>query len=151
MLKVANDIIYNLPLEKKHRFPMLKYKLLPELLINEGTCTNDNFFCPGDICDDDILLTHNKFYFDNLLNFKLNKKELRAIGFPMSQLLIDREKKIVQGTIESALFSLKHKVSCNIAGGTHHAFSDRAEAFCILNLKVELQIYLKQKIYVKKF
>ena len=133
MLKIANDLIYNLPLEKKHRFPMLKYKLLPDLQIKEGTCTNDNFFCPSDICDDDILLTHSKFYYDKLLDFKLNKKELRAIGFPMSQLLIDREKKIIQGTIESALYSLDHNVSLNIAGGTHHAFSDRAEAFCILN------------------
>lgn len=53
MLKIANDIIYDLPLEKKHRFPMLKYKLLPEFLIKEGTCINDNFFCPSDICDDD--------------------------------------------------------------------------------------------------
>ena len=44
MLKIANDLIYNLPLEKKHRFPMLKYELLPELLIKEGTCTDDNFF-----------------------------------------------------------------------------------------------------------
>ena len=55
---------------------------------------DDNFFCPGDICDDDILLTHNKSYYENLLNFKLNKQELRAIGFPMSQLLIDRQKKL---------------------------------------------------------
>ena len=150
MLKISNDIIYNLPLEKKHRFPMLKYKLLPELLINEGTCTNDNFFCPSGICDNDILLTHKKIYFDNLLNFKLNKKELRAIGFPMSQLLIDREKKIVQGTIESALFSLKHKVSCNIAGGTHHAFSDRAEAFCILNDQSIAANYLINRNLCKK-
>ena len=70
MLKIANDIVYNLPLEKRHRFPMLKYKLLPELLINEGTCTKENFFCPRDICDDDILLTHSKSYYDNLLNFR---------------------------------------------------------------------------------
>ena len=150
MLKIANDIIYNLPLEKKHRFPMLKYKLLPELLINEGTCTNENFFYPSDICDDDILLTHNKFYYDNLLNFKLNKKELRAIGFPMSQLLIDREKKIVQGTVESALFSLEHKVSFNIAGGTHHAFSDRAEAFCVLNDQSIAANYLINRNLCKK-
>ena len=150
MLKIANDIIYNLPLEKKHRFPMLKYKLLPELLVNEGTCTNENFFYPSDICDDDILLTHNKFYYDNLLNFKLNKKELRAIGFPMSQLLIDREKKIVQGTVESALFSLEHKVSFNIAGGTHHAFSDRAEAFCVLNDQSIAANYLINRNLCKK-
>ena len=112
MFKIAIDVIYNLPLEKKHRFPMLKYELLPELLIKEGTCTDDNFFCPSDICDEDILLTHNKFYYDNLLNFKLNKQELRAIGFPMSQLLVDE--KNIQGTVESALHSLDHNVSLNI-------------------------------------
>jgi len=150
MLKIANDIIYNLPLEKKHRFPMLKYKLLPELLINEGTCTNENFFCPRDICEDDILLTHNKIYYDNLLNFRFNKQELRAIGFPMSQLLIDREKKIIQGTIESALYSLDHNVSLNIAGGTHHAFSDRAEAFCILNDQSIAANYLIDRNLCKK-
>ena len=150
MLKIANDIIYNLPLEKKHRFPMLKYKLLPDLLINEGTCKNENFFCPSNICDDDILLTHNKFYYDNLLNFQLNKKELRAIGFPMSQLLIDREKKIIQGTIESALYSLDNNVSLNIAGGTHHAFSDRAEAFCILNDQSIAANYLIDRNLCKK-
>ena len=150
MLKIANDIVYNLPLEKRHRFPMLKYKLLPELLINEGTCTKENFFCPRDICDDDILLTHNTSYYDNLLNFRFNKKELRAIGFPMSQLLIDREKKIIQGTIESALYSLDHNVSLNIAGGTHHAFSDRAEAFCILNDQSIAANYLIDRNLCKK-
>ena len=129
---------------------MLKYKLLPELLINEGTCTNENFFCPRDIFDDDILLTHNKIYYDNLLNFRFNKQELRAIGFPMSQLLIDREKKIIQGTIESALYSLDHNVSLNIAGGTHHAFSDRAEAFCILNDQSIAANYLIDRNLCKK-
>ena len=150
MLKIANDIIYNLPLEKKHRFPMIKYRLLPELLIKEGTCTKENFFKPSEINDEDILLTHKKHYLDNLFNFKLNKTELRAIGFPMSQLLIDREKKIVKGTLESALFSLKHKVSLNIAGGTHHAFSDRAEAFCILNDQAIAANYLIDRNLCKK-
>tara|TARA_B100000900_G_scaffold265733_1_gene226738 strand:+ start:3745 stop:4647 length:903 start_codon:yes stop_codon:yes gene_type:complete len=133
MLKIANDLIYNHPLKENHRFPMIKYKLLPDLLINEGTCTSDNFFVPSNIKYDDILLTHNYSYFQKLINLKLNKKELRAIGFPMSSELINREMKIVQGTIESALYSLKNKVSLNIAGGTHHAFSNRAEAFCLLN------------------
>ena len=133
MLKIANDSIYNHPLKENHRFPMIKYKLLPNLLINEGTCKNNNFFIPGDIKHHDILLTHDHLYFKKLLSFQLNKKELRAIGFPMSIELINREMKIVQGTIESALNSLKYGVSLNIAGGTHHAFSNRAEAFCILN------------------
>ena len=142
MLKIANDTIYNHPLKENHRFPMIKYKLLPNLLIDEGTCKNDNFFIPGDIKHDDILLTHDHLYFKKLLSFQLNKKELRAIGFPMSIELINREMKIVQGTIESALNSLKYGVSLNIAGGTHHAFSNRAEAFCILNDQAVAANYL---------
>jgi acetoin utilization deacetylase AcuC-like enzyme len=68
----------------------------------------------------------------------------------MSQLLIDREKKIIQGTIESALYSLDHNVSLNIAGGTHHAFSDRAEAFCILNDQSIAANYLIDRNLCKK-
>ena len=68
----------------------------------------------------------------------------------MSKLLIDREKKIVQGTLESALFALKYKVSLNIAGGTHHAFSDRAEAFCILNDQSIAANYLIHKNLCQK-
>ena len=150
MLKIANDPIYNLPLEEKHRFPMIKYKLLPNLLLEEGTCISHNFFSPSEIYDEDILLTHDRFYFDRLLNFRLTNKELRAIGFPMSQLLIDREKKIVQGTIESSLFSLESQISLNIAGGTHHAFSDRAEAFCILNDQSIAANYLIDRNLCKK-
>ena len=87
-----------------------------------------NFFVPGRISEEHVLLTHDKNYYTKLIGLKLNEKELRAIGFPMSIDLIEREK-IVQGTIESALNSLKYGVSLNIAGGTHHAFSNRAEAF----------------------
>ena len=150
MLKIANDFIYNHGLDKKHRFPMIKYKLLPELLIKEGTCKDENFFTPGKICKDHILLTHDKDYYNKLLNFKLNDRELRAIGFPMSQELIDREKKIVQGTIESSLNSLEYGVSLNIAGGTHHAYSNRAEAFCILNDQSIAANYLIHKKLCEK-
>ena len=68
----------------------------------------------------------------------------------MSQELIDREKKIVQGTIESSLNSIKHMVSMNIAGGTHHAFSNRAEAFCIFNDQSIAANYLIEKKICKK-
>ena len=133
MLKIAHDKIYNHPLKENHRFPMIKYELIPEQLIIENTCNENNFFNPSDIEDNVILLTHESNYYNSLINQKLEKKEIRAIGFPMSQKLIEREKKIVQGTIECALNSIKYGISMNIAGGTHHAFTNRAEAFCILN------------------
>ena len=96
-----------------------------------------------------ILETHSLEYYQRLTNFQLNKKELRAIGFPMSDVLVEREK-IVQGTLECSLYALKHGVSMNIAGGTHHAFSDRAEAFCILNDQSVAANYLINNSYCKR-
>ena len=150
MLKIAHDILYKLPLKENHRFPMIKYELIPEQLLIEKTCNENNFFCPGDIEDDVILLTHESNYYINLIKQKLDKKEIRAIGFPMSENLITREKKIVQGTVESALNSIKYGISMNIAGGTHHAFTNRAEAFCILNDQAIAANFLIENNYCKK-
>ena len=129
---------------------MIKYELIPEQLIIENTCKENNFFSPGDIEDNVILLTHESNYYNKLINQKLEKKEIRAIGFPMSQKLIQREKKIVQGTVECALNSIKYGISMNIAGGTHHAFTDRAEAFCILNDQAIAANFLIKNSYCER-
>ena len=150
MLKIANDSLYNHPLKENHRFPMIKYELIPEQLLIENTCNENNFFKPGDVEDDVILLTHESNYYDKLIYQKLEKKEIRAIGFPMSQELIQREKKIVQGTVECAVNSIKYGISMNIAGGTHHAFTNRAEAFCILNDQAIGANFLIQNNYCEK-
>ena len=150
MLKIAHDKIYNHPLKENHRFPMIKYELIPEQLIIENTCNENNFFNPSDIEDNVILLTHEYNYYNSLINQTLEKKEIRAIGFPMSQKLIEREKKIVQGTVECALNSIKFGISMNIAGGTHHAFSNRAEAFCILNDQAIAANFLIQNGFSKR-
>tara|TARA_A100001011_G_C14200135_1_gene795274 strand:- start:126 stop:1028 length:903 start_codon:yes stop_codon:yes gene_type:complete len=150
MLKIAHDVIYNHQLKMNHRFPMIKYELIPEQLIMENTCIEDNFFKPGEISDKIILLTHHEFYYNKLINQTLNDREIRAIGFPMSNKLIKREKMIVQGTIECALNSIKYGISMNIAGGTHHAFSNRAEAFCILNDQAIAANFLIYNDYCKK-
>ena len=150
MLKVAFHDIYKHPLDKNHRFPMVKYELIPEQLLRENTCTSENFFVPGTINSNDILAAHKKTYLDKLDNQEFSKKEVRAIGFPMSSRLIMREKLIAQGTIEGALSALKHGVAMNIAGGTHHAFSDRAEAFCILNDQAIAAKHLINKNYCNK-
>ncbi len=150
MLKIALDSLYNHPLKENHRFPMIKYELIPEQLIIENTCNESNFFKPGEIMDESILLTHDISYYQKLQNQRLNKKEIRAIGFPMSKALIKREKKIMQGTIECSINSIKYGISMNIAGGTHHAFSNRAEAFCILNDQAIAANFLIKKNYCKK-
>jgi acetoin utilization deacetylase AcuC-like enzyme len=133
MLKIAYNQNYIYPLEENHRFPMIKYELIPEQLIRESTCTENNFFNPEKVDDEIVLLTHQKEYFKRFKSLDLSKKEIREIGFPLSKELVDRELQIADGTIKGVHYSIEHGISMNIAGGTHHAFYDRGEAFCMLN------------------
>ena len=133
MIKIAFDPVYAHALPENHRFPMLKYELIPEQLLHEGTCTEANFFKPSSCQPEIILQTHDKSYVEKLLNQQLSPSEQRKIGFPQSPALIERELIITQGTIDCALFALQNGCALNIAGGTHHAFADRGEGFCLLN------------------
>ena len=129
---------------------MIKYELIPEQLLRENTCSPNNFFEPGIISDEIVLKTHEQEYFERFKNLKLSKKEVREIGFPLSKELVNREMTIAQGTIDCVNYSLKNGISMNIAGGTHHAFYDRGEAFCMLNDQAIAAKYLINKKLAKK-
>ena len=132
-IHIAFNPIYAHPLPEGHRFPMLKYELIPEQLIYEGIITADNLFSPK-ICPDEIvLLTHAKEYLDKLHHQTLSAKEQRHIGFPQSPQLTIRELIITQGSIDCCHYAFENGVALNVAGGTHHAFADRGEGFCLLN------------------
>lgn len=134
MLKIAYHPIYNHPLPKGHRFPMEKYELLPQQLLHEGTCINDNFFEPEVLQNHKpILEVHDPDYFYDLLNLTLDQRTTRKIGFPLSRKLVEREIIIADGTLKATEYALKYGIAMNIAGGTHHAFSTHGEAFCMLN------------------
>jgi len=145
MLKIAYNQNYIYPLEENHRFPMIKYELIPEQLIRENTCSENNFFNPKKVDDKIVLLTHQKEYFERFKSLDLSKKEIREIGFPLSKELVDRELQIAGGTIKGVHYSIKNGISMNIAGGTHHAFYDRGEAFCMLNDQAIAANYLINK------
>ncbi|WPY98928.1 histone deacetylase [Christiangramia sp. OXR-203] len=150
MLKIAFHPIYKHPLPEGHRFPMEKYDLLPKQLLHEGTCEDENFFKPDLIDESLILRAHTATYVERLKNLDLSKKEIRVSGFPLSQELVDREQVIAQGTIDACNYALEYGVSMNIAGGTHHAFSDRAEAFCLLNDQAIAARYLQDQNLAQK-
>ncbi len=133
MIKIAFDPVFAHALPPGHRFPMLKYELIPEQLIYEGSFTKENFFSPGICPEETILLTHAPGYLKKLLQQSLSASEQRKIGFPQSQQLTNRELRITQGTLECCNHAIQTGVSLNIAGGTHHAFYDRGEGFCLLN------------------
>jgi acetoin utilization deacetylase AcuC-like enzyme len=133
VIPVAFDPIYVLPLTENHRFPMEKYDLLPKQLIHEGTCDPDDFFSSKPLHDKIVKVIHQATYVDRLKRQELTRSEIRKIGFPISQQLIEREFIIAGGTVEGALKALEGGISFNIAGGTHHAYSSHGEAFCMLN------------------
>jgi len=133
MLKIAFRKEYAHPLPENHRFPMVKYELLPEQLVYEGTIQEHSFFSPGLLSENDILAIHKDDYWQKLKTLNLTRKEERRTGFPLSAALVERERIINQGTIDASNFALEYGVAMNIAGGTHHAFTNRGEGFCLLN------------------
>jgi acetoin utilization deacetylase AcuC-like enzyme len=133
MLKIAYHSTYVHPLPEGHRFPMLKYELIPQQLLHEGIISPENLFEP-DLCDEQtILLTHDETYWHQLRDETLPEKEQRRIGFPLSARLVEREIRIARGTIDGCHFAFEHGVAFNVAGGTHHAGTNWGEGFCLLN------------------
>ncbi|HWJ27038.1 MAG TPA: histone deacetylase [Flavisolibacter sp.] len=149
-LHIAFDPIYAHPLPEGHRFPMLKYELIPEQLLYEGTITAENLFAPRECSDEIVLLTHTHDYLKKLKEQTLSAREQRHIGFPQSPELTMRELIIAQGTIDCCHFAFQNGIALNIAGGTHHAFADRGEGFCLLNDFAIAANYLLDRQLAKK-
>ncbi len=149
-LHIAFDPIYAYPLPEGHRFPMLKYELIPGQLLYEGTIRQENLFAPG-LCPDEVILwTHTEEYLYKLKHQTLSAREQRHIGFPQSPQLTERELVITQGTIDCCHYAFEHGISFNVAGGTHHAFANKGEGFCLLNDFAVAANYLLHKDLAKK-
>ncbi|MDN5560596.1 acetoin utilization deacetylase AcuC-like enzyme [Psychrobacter immobilis] len=133
MLKIAYSDIFRYSVPEKHRFPMQKYTMIPERLLAEGTISTDNFFAPARLSEDEILTTHTADYWYQLKTQTLPRKEARAIGFEMTPELVERGRYIAHGTYECALYAQQYGAAMNVAGGTHHAFADHGEGFCVFN------------------
>ena len=150
MLKIAYHPIYKHNLPEGHRFPMEKYDLLPQQLLYEGTCKEENFFKPEIPNNKYVFMVHDPEYVSDLMNITLNQKAARKIGFPLNEDLIAREMIIADGTIKASEFALKYGIAMNIAGGTHHAFTNKGEGFCMLNDQAIGARYLQNKELANK-
>lgn len=151
MFPIAFHPIYKHPLPDGHRFPMIKYELLPQQLLLDGTATQTDFFEPSKLCDDlDVLRVHTDQYLQELRTLSLERRAARKLGFPLSDQLVERELRIAQGTIEGCLKAIDHGIAMNIAGGTHHAYTDHGEAFCLLNDQAIAARYLQHHGHAEK-
>ena len=150
MFYIAYDPIYAHPLPEGHRFPMLKYELIPEQLLHEGLISLENLHAPAILEDEVILWTHEHDYYYRLKSLSLTPQEARRIGFPLSEQLVERELRIAQGTIDGCMYALNYGLAFNVAGGTHHAGTNWGEGFCMLNDQAIAANYLLKKGYAQK-
>lgn len=132
-LMVAWSPLYAHPVPVGHKFPMEKYDLLPRQLMHEGILDPENFFEPGLLSNELAESAHDSGYLENLKQLSLSLKDQRKTGFVHDERLIEREYCIAEGTRMAVDFAYSNGVAGNIAGGTHHAFSNRGEGFCLLN------------------
>ncbi len=150
MLKISWSPLYRHPLPENHRFPMEKYELIPEQLLYEGTIEEENIYSAGKIDTSTILLTHDQDYWEKLKYGKLSPREIRKTGFPFSPRLVERGITIPMGTIQNTYYAQQYGVAINGAGGTHHAFTNRGEGFCLLNDIAIAANYLLEKGEISK-
>jgi acetoin utilization deacetylase AcuC-like enzyme len=116
-----------------HVFPIRKFELVRDRLLGEATLTSPEFIEPLPATIADVLLVHTEDYLTRLRAGALTPRELRRLGLPWSKALVRRSFLATGGTIRAARAALEEKIASNLAGGTHHAFPERGEGFCVLN------------------
>jgi acetoin utilization deacetylase AcuC-like enzyme len=122
-----------LPLPAEHRFPMSKYRLLRERVIAEGILPPENLVIPEAATDEQILRAHDVDYVEKVKTGTLTAKEIRRIGFPWSPQMVERSRRSSGATIAACRAAFTDGIAMNLAGGTHHAFRDHGEGYCVFN------------------
>jgi acetoin utilization deacetylase AcuC-like enzyme len=132
-MKVFYSDHFVLPLPEGHRFPMVKYSMLRERVARDGICGPGELLTPHAVTDQEILRAHAPAYLKRVTSGTLTEKEVRRIGFPWSERMVERSHRASGGTLGACLAALDDGFAANLAGGTHHAFSDRGEGYCVFN------------------
>jgi acetoin utilization deacetylase AcuC-like enzyme len=132
-VKVYYSDHFVLPLPEGHRFPMAKYSMLRERVARDGICGPGELRTPRAITDTEILRAHAPDYLERVVSGVLTDKEVRRIGFPWSERMVERSRRASGGTLGACLAALEEGFAANLAGGTHHALSGRGEGYCVFN------------------
>jgi acetoin utilization deacetylase AcuC-like enzyme len=132
-VKLFHSDQFVLPLPPGHRFPMAKYRLLRERLGASGAFAAEDFRVPGAAGDAELARAHCPRYVARMQAGEMAEAEMRAIGFPWSAAMVERSRRSAGATLGAARAALAEGCAANLAGGTHHAFRDRGEGFCVFN------------------
>jgi acetoin utilization deacetylase AcuC-like enzyme len=139
---------YYADIGENHVFPIRKFELVKDKLLAEGTLLETEIVEPEPASVEDVRLVHTEDYVSRLINGELTAKEVRKLGLPWSKSLVRRSFLATSGTISAAKEALKNgSVASNLAGGTHHAYPDRGEGYCVLNdVAVAIRILQKENL-----
>jgi len=132
-MKVFYSDHFVLPLPEGHRFPMPKYSMLRGRVAGSSICGPGELREPEAVTDEEILRAHHPDYLGRVVSGKLTDKEVRRIGFPWSEGMVERSRRASGGTVGACLAALDDGFAATLAGGTHHAFADRGEGYCVFN------------------
>jgi len=142
---------YYADIGENHVFPIRKFELVRDKLLAEGTLRLNEIAEPQSAQIEDILLVHTEDYITRLRDGALTRQEIRKLGLPWSKALVRRSFTAISGTINAAKYALENGVASNLAGGTHHAFPDRGEGFCVLNdVAVAIRVLQRENL-AKRF
>ena len=132
-MKIFYTDHFEIPLPEKHTFPAQKYALLRKRLLASNIVETRDFHVPRAATLEEITRVHDQDYIRRVLNGELTAKEIRPIGLPWSKQIVERARRSAGGTIEACRSALDEGVAVNLGGGTHHAFRDRGQGYCIFN------------------
>ena len=150
MLPIINHPDYVAQIGDDHRFPIQKFGELIKLLKKKNIATSSNTFEPSEVSTSTLLGVHSEEYINKINNLSLDKEEIRKLGFPLVKSVRRRSFVATGGTVLASKLAVKHKLACNTAGGSHHAFSNQGNGYCVFNDVAVATNYLKNKFKYKK-
>ncbi|MCI5053210.1 MAG: histone deacetylase [Pelagibacteraceae bacterium] len=150
MLPIINHPDYVAQIGDDHRFPIKKFGELIKLLRKKNIATKYNTFEPDEVSVKTLLNVHTEEYINKINNLSLDKDEIRKLGFPLVKSVRRRSFVATGGTVLASKLAVKHKLACNTAGGSHHAFSNQGNGYCVFNDVAVATSYLKKKYKYKK-
>lgn len=149
-MKIFYTDHYVLPLPPWHRFPMQKYALLRQRVQAAGLAGVDGLQVPPAATDEELLRAHDADYLRRVMNGGLTAAEQRRIGFPWSPEMVERSRRSSGATLAACRAALEEGFGVNLAGGTHHAFRDRGEGFCVFNDSALAALTLQAEGLIKR-
>lgn len=132
-MKIFYTDSFAIPLPENHSFPISKYALLRKRLINSHLFSPQDFCIPHAATDAEISRTHDPIYLRRLHQGQLTAREVRRVGLPWSPELVERARRSAGATVEACFAALDDGVAVHLGGGTHHAFKDQGQGYCVFN------------------